>query len=97
MIIIENSNIVNWSEYPDYICAIVLQTNEEIQTSNGLTMPKGEEIIWLLDKSPKFDGEDVVFCNININCLGGIGFKGDGENARLLAEKKYYGVYANDR
>lgn len=79
MITIENSNIVNWDNYPGFICAIVLQTNEDLQTTNGFTMPAGEEIIWLLDKAPRFENGDWIFKNMKINCLGGFGVNGDGE------------------
>lgn len=70
MKIIENSNIVNWDEYPDYICALVMYTTEDIKTKLGLTLPKGKKIIWLLDKAPKIVGEKVVVEHTNICCLG---------------------------
>lgn len=73
MIIIENSNIVDWDNYPEYICAIIMQTTEDLKMNSGLICPKGEEITWLLDKSPKVIGDDVEIANSKINCLGGIG------------------------
>lgn len=72
MITIENSNIVNWNDYPEYICALVMQTTKDLKTAEGLLCPKGEELIWLLDKAPKISGEDVEISYANMNCLGGL-------------------------
>lgn len=71
MIIIENSNIVNWDDYPEYICAVVMQTTKDLLTTRGLVMPAGEEMTWLFDKAPKICGDDVHFIRPKINCLGG--------------------------
>lgn len=86
MLIIENSNIVNWDDHPVFICAVVFQTNKDMKTTNGFTMPAGEEITWLLDKAPKFENSSWIFENIRINCLGGFGFSGDGELDAELKE-----------
>lgn len=75
MKIIENSNIVDWDKYPEYICAIVMTTSVDIKTTKGLTVPAGEELTWLLDKSPSFKGEDVLLKDASINFLGGLGFE----------------------
>ena len=80
MIIIENSNIVDWGYYPEYICAIVIQTTRDLETNSGLICPKGEEITWLLDKSPKITGDDIEISGTKINCLGGIHPIGDDFN-----------------
>lgn len=73
MITIENSNIVDLDSYPEYICAIVMQTTEDLKMDSGIICPKGEEITWLLDKSPKVIGDDIEIVDAKINCLGGIG------------------------
>ena len=73
MKVFENSNIVNWDDYPDYVCALVMQTTKDIKTTKGFICPKGEELIWLADKAPKISGEDVEINNANMNCLGGLG------------------------
>ena len=77
MKIIENSKIVNWDIYPEFICAVVMVSNRDVVCNNGLTMPSGEEVTWLLDKSPSI-GDDFIIKNAKINCLGGIGVFGDG-------------------
>lgn len=72
--IIENSDIVNWNEYPEYICAIVLETNTEFETDSGGVIQSGHKFMHLLDKSPSINGDEVTIKNANVNCLGGIGF-----------------------
>lgn len=72
MLIIENSNIVNWNEYPEYVCAIVMQTTEDVKTTAGTTCPKGEEVTWLLDRSPE-NKDGILTISGKCNCLGGLG------------------------
>ena len=76
MIIVENSNIVEWDNYPEYICALVMQTTEDVRLDSGLVCPKGEEITWLCDKAPRICGDDIYIENARLNCLGGLGFSG---------------------
>lgn len=88
MIIIENSNIVNWDDYPEYICALVMQTTKDLNTENGFSCPAGEEVTWLCDKSPRIVGDDVFLENAKIDCLGGLGFRGINLNIDFPAELK---------
>lgn len=89
MKIIENSNIVNWNIYPEYVCAIVMLSNRDVETIEGFIMPAGEEIIWLLDKAPKIVGDEVEITSTNINCLGGVYLSGDG-SADFLDTKELH-------
>lgn len=74
MITIENSNLINWSEYPEYVCAVVLCNNVDVNTSDGLVMPKGTEFIWLLSKIPTQTGaSELTICNAKLLCLDGFG------------------------
>ena len=88
MIIVENSSIVNWDDYPEYVCAIVIQTTKDLNAENGFSSPAGEEITWLCDKSPKIVGDDIFLENANLNCLGGLGFRGLIPNIDFPAELK---------
>ena len=88
MKIIENSNIVNWDDYPEYICALVMQTTKDINMESGLICPKGEEITWLSDKAPIANGEDFELSCASLNCLGGIGFKSNSLNIEFPADLK---------
>lgn len=74
MITIENSNLINWSEYPEYICAVVLCNNVDVNTNDGLIMPKGTEFIWLLSKIPTQTGEsELTIRDAKLLCLDGFG------------------------
>ena len=88
MKIIENSNIVNWDDYPEYICALVMQTTSDLRMENGLICPKGEEIIWLSDKAPIENKGDFELPDAYVNCLGGIGFKSKSLNIEFPADLK---------
>ena len=88
MKIIENSNIVNWDDYPEYICALVMQTTKDLNMESGLICPKGEEITWLSDKAPIANGEDFELSCASLNCLGGIGFKSNSLNIEFPADLK---------
>lgn len=81
MITIENSSIVNWDNYPEYVCAVVMQTTEDMLTTTGHIMPKGEEITWLLDIPPEINGDDVTL-NGRCNCMGGFG-PGNGHHSGI--------------
>ena len=78
MKIIENSNIVNWDDYPEYICALVMQTTVDLQTRLGVIMPKGEEIITLLDKAPRPDGDILRISHTKMHTLTGCGLPSKG-------------------
>jgi hypothetical protein len=88
MIVVENSNIVDWDKYPEFICALVMQTTEDLKTIDGFVCPKGEEITWLLDKSPRIVGDDIFIENAKLNCLGGLGFNGLLSSIDLPADLK---------
>lgn len=74
MIIVENSSIVNWDNHPEYVCAVVMQTTEDILTTTGHIMPAGEEITWLLDTPPEING-DAVTINGRCSCMGWFGLE----------------------
>lgn len=59
MEIIENSNIIKWDDYPEFLtCLLIIQNTEDAVSSTGLVMPKNTEFSVLLDKIPFFkDGE----------------------------------------
>lgn len=71
MITIENSNIVNWDNYPGFICAIVSQTNTNLSMRNDLVMPEKEEVIWLLDKAPEIISDNIVIDNTKVYVICG--------------------------
>lgn len=75
--VIENSNIVDWDKYPEFICALVMQTKSDLVVDGGYIMPKGEEITWLCDKAPKFKNGEFELSDAKVNCLGGVGFRGN--------------------
>ncbi|EHU2604724.1 hypothetical protein AZH07_RS02345 [Acinetobacter baumannii] len=73
MIIIEDSDIVNWSEYPEYICAVVGITLKDLHDSRTFKLiPKGSNFTWLLDKSPSIINGIVNITDTNINGLGSV-------------------------
>lgn len=85
MNIIENSNIVNWSIYPDFICAVVGKLNSDClgkhqKTGEDLIIPVGTEFIFLVDKMPKVESEtDCSFHYCKVHFMEGIRVPGDGE------------------
>ncbi|MCK4089804.1 hypothetical protein HCY66_06855 [Acinetobacter radioresistens] len=88
MKIIENSDIVNWGNYPEYICACVVQTTEDLGTKNGFICPSGEEIIWLSTKIPQKVGNEFKFEGAELHVLCGIGFNNGDLNSTFPMEIK---------
>lgn len=73
MKIIEDSNIVYWAEYPEYICAVVGKTLIDLHNARTLElMPAGSDFIWLLDKAPSIKNGKLSITDTNINGMGTI-------------------------
>lgn len=88
MKIIENSNIVNWDNYPEYVCAIVGFTTNDLEVNTGHISPAGEELIWLLDKPPLFLDGEISIKRTKIKCLAG--FHITGKNLDCLDFKELH-------
>lgn len=85
MQIIEDSNIVNWAEYPKYICAMVVKSIEDIVMVSGLTMPLGTEFVWLLDTLPRITRSSIDIIGTHYFCLDGIGVAEGSSHSNIEA------------
>lgn len=74
MTTVENSNLINWADYPEYVCALVLCNNKDIDTSDGLVMPQGTEFVWLISKIPtQTNTSELTICDAKVKCIDGFG------------------------